>query len=48
LADFSFAKDLVFGADMTTSFKTCICSCRTRMCEAPESTSIVALVRLGL
>ncbi len=48
LADFRLAKDLVFGADMTTSLSTCMCSCRTRMWEAPESTSIVALVRLGL
>jgi hypothetical protein len=30
LADFRLAKDLVLGADMTTSLSTCMCSCRTR------------------
>ena len=44
LADFKLAKALVLGPDIMTSCRTWACSSRTRMCDAPESTSIVALL----
>ncbi len=35
-----------FGPNMVISFKMLVCSCRTRMCEAPESIIMVALTLL--
>ena len=35
-----------FGSNIVILFKMLACSCRTRMCEAPESITIVVLISL--
>ena len=41
LADLTLANGGALVSDMVIYFKTWACSCRTRMCDAPESTIIV-------
>jgi len=42
-ADFKLANACPFGL-IATLVNTCACSCLTSMCDAPESTSMVALL----
>ncbi len=44
LADFRLANACPLGLDMATLVNTCACSCLTSICDAPESTSMVALL----